>query len=133
MKPNSPEKLLELMAVTQSEYSVAITALRGLERLKMAAETRTTVILTAKRFDLLQNVSLRDHFQKCCEADPKFKPTVDFIASCVYLEHEELMENYNAQEKASKQAEKEFAMLSSQLIWYQSKNKVKGIEMINKL
>lgn len=128
----SPEELRKLMYQTQSEYSIAIRELRKLERQKRLAEATTTLILTSKRGDLLKNENLKKHFEVCCE-DPKFKPTVDFINSCIYLEHKDLMEEYDYQQVLSKQADKEFQMLSAQLIWYQSENKAKAIELMNQI
>lgn len=128
----SPEKLAELMATTQSEYSIAIRKLRPLERAKMLAEAKTRIIITAHRVDLIKNKSLKEHLKACFE-DPKFKPTVDFINSCIYIEHQELMEDYNAYEQEAKQAVKEFEMLSDQAISYASDRKFKQAELINKI
>lgn len=128
----SPSQLLKMMATTQFEYSEAIRKLRELEKAKMLHEARTNVIVAAKRFDLLENEGLRVHFQTAC-SDPKFRPTVDFIERCIYLENLPLMEEYNYYSKVAKQAEKEYEILSGQLIWHQSQAKIKGIELINKI
>lgn len=131
-KIKSSEEIRRLMGVTQSEYSIAIRKLRDLEREKMIAEAKTTIILTSKTNKLITNKNLREHLVECCK-DPKFKPTIDFISSCIYIEHQELMEEYNFYAKQAKQAEKEFEMLSSQNIAYQSERKFQGVELMNKV
>ncbi len=128
----SADDVVKLIEQTRYEYSNAIRKLRALEKEKMYQESRTTIILTAKKPELLKNDALKKQLETCFE-DPKFKPTLDFIASCIYIEHKDLMEEYNYYLKLSKQAEKEFEMLSSQLIWHQSQAKIKGIELMNKI
>lgn len=132
VKINSPQEIQRLMAQTQFEFSEAIRKLRDLEKRKMIAEAKTTLIVTAKRVDLITNDQLKTHFSLCCKED-KFKPTIDFIRSCIYIEHQKIMEEYNYYEKQAKQAEKEYEMLVSQQIYYQSENKVKAAELMNKM
>lgn len=130
--PQDAESILRLIEQTRYEYSDAVKNLRKLEKLKMLVEMQTTVIINSKHPELLKNEDLKAKILGLFD-DPKFKPTVDFIASCVYLENRAVMEDYNYYLKLSKQAEKEFEMLSSQLIWHQSQAKIKGIELMNKV
>lgn len=130
--PQDAESILRLIEQTRYEYSDAVKNLRKLEKLKMLVEMQTTVIINSKHPELLKNEDLKAKILGLFD-DPKFKPTVDFIASCVYLENQAVMEDYNYYLKLSKQAEKEFEMLSSQLIWHQSQAKIKGIELMNKV
>lgn len=130
--PQDAESILRLIEQTRYEYSDAVKNLRKLEKLKMLVEMQTTVIINSKHPELLKNEDLKAKISGLFD-DPKFKPTVDFIASCVYLENQAVMEDYNYYLKLSKQAEKEFEMLSSQLIWHQSQAKIKGIELMNKV
>jgi hypothetical protein len=131
-KVKSPEELQRLMSITQSEYSIAIRKMSDIEKRKMEAEAKACIILTAKATNLITNKDLKKHLIECFK-DDKFKPTVSFIESCTYLEHQPLMEEYNFYSKQAKQLEKEFEMLSSQLIYYQSKNKFKAAELMNKM
>lgn len=126
------EELRSLMGVTQSEYSLAIRRLNELEKRKMLAEATATLIITSRRVDMLTNEKLKSYLEKCFE-DDKFKPTVSFIESCIFMEHQELMEEHIALAKNARYLEKEFEMLSGQLIYYQSRNKVKAAEMMNNL
>lgn len=132
IRAKSPEELLRLMAETQSEYSIIIRGLKKIERQKMKLEASTTIILHSKSLEYIKNEKLKKHLEKCYE-DDKFKPTVSFVESCVYLENEDIMEEHNDLTKRARYLEKEFDMLSSQLIYHQSKNKVKTAEIMNNL
>lgn len=128
----TPEELVKLMTETEYEFHECNQRLKKLEKDKMLAEAKTSIILHGHRADLLQNITLREHFIKC-EADSKFRLTVDLTASFVYLEHQELMEQYNYYSKRAKQLEKEYSMLQGILMNYQSENKLRASELLNKL
>lgn len=132
IRAKSPEELLRLMAETQSEYSIVIRELKKIEKQKMLAEASTTIILHSKSLEYIKNVKLKKHLEKCYE-DEKFKPTVSFIESCVYMENQEVMEEHNDLTKKARYLEKEFEMMSNQLSFAQSKLKYKAAEMMNKL
>lgn len=128
----SVDKLRELMGLVQWEFEQANRKLRELQTAKNEREAKTDVILWAKRPDLLTNEKVKAHYIKCLQ-DEKFKLTVDLAKHFIYLENQDIMEEYEFYEKIASQAEKEYKMLTTQMMWYLSENKVKVSELFNKL
>lgn len=124
----TPEALMKLMEEANSEFARANRVMRGLEVEKMHAEARTAVILVAKRVDLLTNEGLKAQLSVCLK-DSHFRWTKELLEKFSYLENQEIFEKYNEAEKIAKQAQKEFEMASSQLIYHQSQNKLKSAEL----
>lgn len=132
IKKKTPEQLVEAMGIAAYEFAAAHKAMKKIAKQKLYAEAHTAVILVAKRHDLLKNKTLAEHFKECLK-DPKFRLTNELIKSFSYLENQTLFEEYSHQEEIAKAAEKEHAMWTSQLMWYQSENKLKGSELLSKL
>lgn len=125
----SPDELMELMGKAAYDFEAANREIRRIEQDKQMREAKTSIIVSSKRWDMIQNASLKQHFKACCE-DPKFRPTVDFIDYATYVEHQDVFDKYNAAVTKAKQAKDEFDMWQKQLSWYQSKNKLEGLELM---
>jgi hypothetical protein len=124
------DEIIEKMGETNFEHRHAIKELKKIELEKNIKESKTTLIIHAQRSDLLQNPEARKLFEDCME-DPKFKATVDFVNSLVYVEHQAIMEKYKHYEMIAKRAERQYEQLCSMLIWEQSKNKREGQELMS--
>lgn len=124
-----PEELLKQMERAASEFETANRIIRELDLEKTERKAKTTIVIEAKRADLLTNENLKAHLMVCF-SDPKFKPTLDFIANAIYLEHMEFLTAYNTASLVAKQAEKEYDMWQKQLMWHQSALKREGLELM---
>ena len=131
-KRRSPEELLELMETTASEFEVANRAMRNLERKLTLDRAKTKAILLARATDLIKNAGLKLTLEKCLK-DDKFKFTGDILDEFVLIENQDDMVEYLYQEKISKQAKEENEMWGRQLMWYQSKNKLRAAELANRI
>lgn len=120
--PMSPEDIQEKMAQSSYLHRHAIEQLKRVEREKTIAEAQITLAVQAKRVDLLTDPAAVELFNNAME-DPKFKPTIDFTNSLVYVEARPIMEEYQFWENIAKREEKQFQMLVSQQMWYMSENK----------
>lgn len=117
-----PEELQEKMGRAAYEFAYANRQLRDLEIKRKTREQQTRIIILSKRLDLIQNQALKAHLEVCI-SDPKFKATKEDLYSFCYMEHRQIFELYTKFEQIAKQANREFEMWQSQLIWYQSKMK----------
>ena len=124
------DEIIEKMGETNFEHRHAIKELKKIELEKSIKEAKATLIIHAQRTDLLQNPEARRLFEDCIE-EPKFRATVDFVNSLIYVEHQEIMEKYKHHEMVAKRAEKQYEQLCSMLIWEQSKNKREGQELMS--
>lgn len=125
----APDELRRRLGLAAWEFEQANRKLRELESRRVVREKQTRIILLAKRWDLIQNERLRLHLLHCYE-DEKFKPTKEDLESFIFIEHREIFDEYNYFEKLAKQANREFEMWQSQLMWYQSKMKHDRLEQM---
>lgn len=106
--------------------------MRDIERAVTLARIKTKAILLAKASNLLKNEGLRLTVDKCLK-DAKFRWTGDILDDFIMLENQELFLDYHEQEKIAKQAKEENDMWGKQLMWYQSKNKLRAAELANRI
>lgn len=117
----TPEELLEKMAQASYEYHHAAAQMAQLFQQKQTYEAVVTGIVQSRQWHLLEDLQAK----QLCElaaADPKFKPTVDFTNSVVYMEAKAIIEPFNYWEAQANTASKYHQMLTNQLMWHQSEN-----------
>jgi hypothetical protein len=123
------DEIIEKMGETNFEHRNAIKELKKIELEKNITESKLTLIIHAQRSDLLKNPEAKKLFEDAME-DPRFRATVDFVNSLIYVEAQVIMERYKHFEMIAKRAEKQYEQLCSMLIWEQSKNKREGHELM---
>lgn len=119
---------MALMGETAEQFRRATKRLRELEATKTIRVAQVEVILLSRKIDLLKSEGLKKHLNLCF-ADPKFRWTNEVLSAFMMVELRELLGEYNYYEKVARNAEKENEMWSKQLMYYQSKNKLKGAEL----
>ena len=119
----SPEELLQKMAHSEYEYDFAKRKVEALEVKKLVRENKTKVIMASRSFHLLQNEKLRQHLEDCFTLDPKFRITGELYEAFVYIEHQQIFDEYSFYEKLMKRAHDQHEMLGRQLSYHQTKLK----------
>lgn len=125
----SPDDLMYKMSCLEYEFEYATAQMQQIEVKKTIREMKTKVILSSRSFHLLTNEKLRSHLIECFDRDPKFRITAELFEAFIFIEHQEIFEQYNFYEKAAKQAKERHEMLGRQLSWYQTKAKREIAEM----
>jgi hypothetical protein len=126
----TPDELLERMAQASYEYHHAAQQMATLFQQKQTYETVITGLVQSKQWELLQDPQAKE-LCRLAFADPKFKPTVDFTNSVVYMEAKAVMEPFNYWEAQANTAGKYHQMLTNQLMWHQSENSRLKAEMMS--
>lgn len=125
----SPDELLQKMGEAAWVFEQANRKLQKIAVTKSVREKKTSVILSSRRFDLLQNEKLKAHLIECFDVDPKFRITGELFSNFIYVEHQALFDEFTFYELLAKQAEKEHEMWQKQLGWHQSEIKKEVAEM----
>jgi hypothetical protein len=115
-----PEELNRRMTVAQFEHDHACREMAKLEVAVTTRRKKTMVILSSRRFELIQNERLRQHLVEIFLVDPKFRITKELYDTFIYLEHEEMSAKYHYYETMAATAKDDHEMLQKQLSWYQS-------------
>lgn len=126
----SAEELLQKMGYASSRFEVANQTIKQLNKTVLVARAKARTLILAKKLDLLQNRKLANHLATVFE-DTRYKPSVSDLDEYVYLEAIKWCEPFETAKQVAKDAIKEYELWQGQLMWYMSKNKLNGIEIMS--